>query len=77
KVLAAAEDRMMQLKVERGAVARYFESLGEVLSNAQKMETVTRNATEAPLQNTEAPLQTGTPAESAELPSPAEAQPES
>ena len=45
KVLAAAEDRMTQLKVERVAVARYFESLGEVVTNARKLEQSVKPST--------------------------------
>ena len=37
---------MAQLKVERGAVARYFESLGEVLTNATKLSSSAANATD-------------------------------
>ena len=46
KVLLDAEDRMSQLKVERVAVARYFESLGEVVTNARKLESATESANE-------------------------------
>ena len=51
KVLAAAEDRMAQLKVERGAVARYFESLGDVLTNAQKMGQAAQHAVDVPVRD--------------------------
>lgn len=39
---------MTQLKVERVAVARYFESLGEVLGNAKKMSNVAGKTLENP-----------------------------
>ena len=41
---------MTQLKVERVAVARYFESLGQVITNAQKLEQTTQQATDVTIE---------------------------